>query len=233
MSLNTNNKRRRPRSTKRQDPLLLALRGLSKGIHDLKVDTQVRGSPRIADPPRIFLKNRKSFTLNQTFTAGSISVPTANTFFAGVANFTLSSCPLGSALALVFDAYKFQQVTVRFVPTLTPFSSGSGGLSPLLTVIDYDDSTALVSYVAAQSYDTCQETPFGQYVERTLYPRIATAAYAGGILSGFTQARDFVDCNSNTVNWYGVKYVCAGIPVAENNVYTIEVDAVITLISVR
>jgi hypothetical protein len=204
-----------------------------KAIQDLKVDTQIRGSPRIADPPRIFLKNRKKFTLNQTYSYGTVVVPTANTFVAGTVYIYLSGSPISASLVQCFDTYRIEQCTVRFVPTTTGFGAASGGLNPLLTVIDYDDSTALVNTPAAQAYDTCQETPFGQYVERTFIPRTAVATYTGGAFTGYSQNRGWVDCNSNSVAWYGLKWVCAGIPVAQSSIYSIEVDFIVTLVSVR
>jgi hypothetical protein len=207
-------------------------RQLVKAIADLKVDTQVRGSPRIPDIPRLFAKMNKVHTINQTYTYGSISLVAATPLFGSV-TVALGSTPLSSALATVFDTYRIEQATVRFIP-LGTMPAGSGGFSPILTVLDYDDATPLTSVVQTQAYDNCQETPFAQYIERTFTPKCAIAVYNGSLFSGFGQSRSqWVDCSNPAIPHYGVKYATAGSLSAYANLYTIEIDAVISFKNVR
>jgi len=203
---------------------------LVKAIQDLKVDTQVRGSPRVPDIPRLFIKNAKIFTMNQTYTIGSVS-PSSIANVAGAINFTLGATPLATGFATLFDAYRILQVTLRFVP-LGTLPAGGGGYNPLLTVIDYDDSTALASLAQAQAYDSCQETPLGNYCERTFSPRIAIAAYAG-VFTSFANQISWIDVASNAVQHYGLKYWISIVTTTYTNLYTVEADVVMQFKWVR
>lgn len=202
-----------------------------KAIQDLKVDTQVRGSPRVPDIPRMFIKTRRVYTMNQTYSIASINLVAA-TNGSGAVPLTLGSTPLSSALATVFDAYKIVQSTVRFIPLgALPLS---GGFNPMLTVIDYDDANILGSATSAQAYDNCQETPMGQYIERTFTPRVAAAVYNGSTFTGFAQAKSmWVDCSNPSVPHYGLKYFYAAPTTSYPSLYTIEADIIISFISVR
>lgn len=201
-----------------------------KAISDLKVDTQVRGSPRVPDIPRIFAKTRKVYTINQTLSSGVISVGSTSPS-SGAVYFTLSNVPLNSAFQALFDSYKVQQMTVRFVP-LGSVPAG-GGYNPLVSVIDYDDANALTSIQSAQAYDNAQETPLGQYCERTLVPRVALAAYSGAFTS-YATMRSWIDVASNAVQHYGVKYyIVAATTAIAAPIYAIEIDVVISFLSVR
>jgi len=112
---------------------------------------------------------------------------------------------------------------------------GVGGLNPLLTIIDYDDANALGSLQAAQGYDNCQETPLGQYVERTFVPRVAMAVYSSavGLFSSYGQKRSWLDTTSNTVPHFGLKYFIAAAPGTYASVYSIEVDVIISFMGVK
>jgi len=225
-----NNKIRGKGKQRARPPPAGGVKPILKAIQDLKVDTQVRGSPRVADVPRIFLKTRKVFTINQTYTAGAISIlssaSTANSLY-----FSLQAVPLVGGFSAVFDSYMFQQVTVRFVP-LGTIAAGSGGYNPLLTAIDYDDANTPTSAAYLQGYDSCQETPLGQYVERTLVPRIAVAAYQG-TFAGYGQKRSWLDVASSNVQHYGLKYYIQQPSTSFATLYSIEVDVVISFMSIR
>jgi hypothetical protein len=197
-----------------------------KALGDLKSALAISGTPRVPDVPRIIIKP-KIYTIMQTFFTANITT-SSSTYVSGAVNMTLANTPLASSLESVFDAWRIVQYTVRFNPTSPPIAG-----PPLLTAIDYDDSTAPTSTNYLRAYDTLAETPLGNYVERTLVPRAAVAVYSGAFTS-FAQAKPgtWIDAGSPNTIYYGVKFAVDTAPSA-TQVYEIEMDCVFQFKSVR
>jgi len=207
-------------------------REMVKAITDLKIATAVHPTPRIVDVPRILMRGPKKYTVVNNFFWGNI-VTSTSSVTSGAVYVTLSSLPQTSSFATIFDSWRVLQFTVRFVPSLSMLTAVAN--PPLLTVIDYDDATAPTTTGALRAYDTLLVTPFGQaggYVERTVNPKIAIAAFSGAFTS-YAQASKWVDCASPGIQWYGVKYAIDMTAGSYNPAYDIEVDAVMQFKSVR
>jgi hypothetical protein len=176
--------------------------------------TQIHGSiPVVRDIPRLHLKRQKVYTFSRGFPSSTVSAPTAVDTLAAL-NFTLGALPASTDFTSLFDQYRIIQVTVRFIPL-----AGAGtGSNPLVTAIDYDDSTAPTAVTDLFQYDSVIFSQPGTTVERTLKPRVATAAYSGAFTS-FASADPnlWIDVASPNVQYYGLKYGIAAATGATAN----------------
>jgi hypothetical protein len=116
-----------------------------------------------------------------------------------------------ASLTGAFDQYRFDQVEVEYLPRIA-VADGAGASNPgvFVSVVDFDDSTNLTSVAEALAYPNAQvwtgapgKTPL---LKHRFVPRIATAAYQGGVFSGFAnQSKLWVDAGTPGVAHYGVK----------------------------
>lgn len=176
--------------------------------------TQQHGSvPSIPDVARIHLKRNKVYTFQRAFPSSTVSAPTSGDLLAAL-SFTLSSLPNSTEFTSLFDQYRIVQVTCRFIPL-----AGAGtGSNPLITAIDYDDSTPPVAVTDLLQYDSYVMTQPGFVLERTLTPHVAVAAYSGAFTS-FANAPNamWIDVASPNVQYYGLKYAIAAAAGATAN----------------
>jgi len=168
--------------------------------------TQLHGStPDVRDIPRLRLKRNKVYTFNRGYPYATVSAPTVGDLIMAM-NFTLGALPSSTDFTSLFDQYRIAQVTVRFIP-LAGVGTGS---NPLVTVIDYDDSTVPGAVSDLFQYDSVQFTQPGSTLERTLKPRVAIAAYSGAFTSFATADPDlWIDVASPNVQYYGLKFAIA------------------------
>lgn len=206
----------------------LHTREIISALDLLRISTSVKPNPGVRDIQKVVLKPHKSYTVKNNYFQQNIVTSNAVSTFGTVA-IQLTNLPKYTSYTNVFDAYRFIQATVRFVP-LTPANPGVGN-TPLLTVIDYDDSSTPSSTSSMRSYDTLYETPFGAYQERTFSPKYAVATYSGAFTS-FSQANGWCDIASSNIQWYGLKY---GIDTtaATYTAYSVEVECIIQFRSTR
>jgi len=215
-----NNKRKSKKEGGRKSDLSLAVR-------ELQYTTATKPTPGVYDIPKIILAPINTYTVkNNYFTANLVTSAAVSTF--GSVVIALNQLTKQTSYAAVFDAYRFKQVTVRFVP-LTPPSAGN---SPLLTVVDYDDSTALTTTSQLRAYDNLYEVPFGSYCERTFAPKYAVGTYSGAVFTSFSQNDGWCDIASNTIQWYGLKYGIDTTTLAQT-AWSIEVDVIVQFRSIR
>lgn len=184
--------------------------------------TQQRGVlPTVRDIEPITVARDKVYTFSRSLSVGTIT-PSATLDTFGAANFTLASLPDSTEFTTLFDQYRLLQVVVRFVPLTTgPY------MSPLFTVIDYDDSTTPTGIASLLEYMTLETTQSGSFCIRAFNPRFATAAYSG-VFTSFAQSRGWVDVASPSVQYYGIKW---GVPANPGGtttaVYAIYADVVV------
>jgi len=144
----------------------------------------------------------------------------SSTLFQSVAPvFTVANqCTDFTALAGVFDQYRFVSIECTAIPRINSATGGSttAMAGQLYTVLDYDDNTVLSSVAAALAYDNCIASPAYQLQRRCFAPRIALAAYGGVSFTAYANsAAQWIDCSSSTVVHYGLKACCdAGIAAA-------------------
>jgi len=124
--------------------------------------------------------------------------------------FSLNQIDVYASLISIFDQYKIEMVECKFQPNFTenPVSTSNYTLPRLYTVFDYDDAN-LITIAQAGDYDSCVVTDPGKSVIRTVRPRAALAMYnTGAVFSGYgsTGPRQWVDCASPAVPYYGVKW---------------------------
>lgn len=201
---------------------------LPRLITDLKIATALNPTPRVIDVPRLVIKP-KNYTIVQNIGFGTISTSNVAPSF-GAVYATLSQSYLSASFQTVFDSWRVLQFTVRLVPQFMP----SPGITypPLLTVIDTDDANNAATTNALRAYDTLQEVKFGSYVERTVNPQVALAAYSGTFTS-YASAKPWIDVASPSVQWYGVKYGIDATTATLANAYAIEMDVVFQFRAVR
>jgi len=192
--------------------------------------TQERGlKPAIADVVPLRLKSERVYTFERKSSVGSVT-PSATLDVFGATNFTLSSLPDSSEFTTLFDQYRIVQVALTFFPLTTgPYAS------PLITVIDYDDSTTPTSIVQLLEYPTSEMTQAGSLVTRTFNPRAATAVYSGAFTSfAQTMPGQWMDVASPSVQYYGLKW---GMPATTGGtttpVYTIYARYILQCRNVR
>jgi hypothetical protein len=127
----------------------------------------------------------------QTFIAAAFNITTIDSDFASAAN--------------IFDQYRILGVEVTLNPHSTAPSSVAPSAGQLVTVIDYDDGTALTNLNQALAYANAITTPVNQAQRRCFKPRIALAAYSGAFTSFANFPAQWIDCASGTVQHYGFK----------------------------
>lgn len=196
------------RSRRQHGPAQQAMRNLADRLRDLTVLTQDRGLPDKPDRRPMDIPRRPQImTFTRSVTRGTVTATNGETIAA--LNFTLSDLPSYTDFTSLFDQYRIAQVTVRFVPVTQPFGPATTAtdLPALHTVIDLDDSTAPGSIDALRQYGTHQVTPNQSYFERVFTPRYTVAAYSGAFTSySLAPAYSFIDSNSPTVQYYGLKW---------------------------
>jgi len=130
-------------------------------------------------------------------------------------SFALNNPPGYSELTALFDRYRLTKVQLTFIYgknsaniTQTTTAGANTNLPCLYTAIDLDDDSAPANIDELLEYETCHVDRLDKIVKRTVYPRIATAAYSGAFTSyANMDPSTWIDCNSDGVRYYGLKYV--------------------------
>jgi len=203
---------------------------LLRAIQELQLTTSTKPSPGVRDNPKIVMRPIRTYSIKQNYFLANIAASSSVSTF-GAFSFNLASLANATSFEALFDAWRILQVTVRFVP-LSTSTNTSVGNSPLLTVIDYDDATALTSTSSMRAYDNMYEAPFQVYLERTFKPKFAVASYSGTFTS-FSQSDGWCDVASPSIQWYGLKYGIDTIAVTATASYSVEADVVYQFKSVR
>jgi len=109
-----------------------------------------------------------------------------------------------SSYTNIFDQYRIVMLELTLLPgSGTVVSGGNSGM--LSTVIDYDDGTNLTTVAQALDYATCLTTDGVTRHKRTYHPHTAEAAYSGAFTSFANRSNSWIDCASNSVQYYGLK----------------------------
>lgn len=121
-----------------------------------------------------------------------------------------------SALTSVFDTYSIRKYTVDFVPygeqvfNLATANGGipsTSGVSPLVTAIDYDDTTTPGSLVQLYEYATVQYQMTGKRHKRTVYPKTLSQLYETALTSGYSaKSKQWIDIAQDDVPHIGLKW---------------------------
>lgn len=131
---------------------------------------------------------------------------------AGVTNyaflFRLSDLPNVTEFTSLYDQYMIKSVKLHFVNEQTMTSLGAAQTTtPYFYVVrDFDDAATLSTVNAALQYQDVRMVPFYRSHTMTVKPQIALAAYSGAF-SSYSAANPWIDCNSPSVEYYGVKLI--------------------------
>jgi hypothetical protein len=120
-------------------------------------------------------------------------------------NFSLSQSGVGAGQ---WDQYKILAVRYTIAPdnnAIGLVTNSTTTLPTLINVLDFDDSSALSSFVAAEGYSNAVLLAPGESCERVFKPRMAISAYSSSFGAFANVADLWIDCVSNTVQHYGVK----------------------------
>lgn len=121
-----------------------------------------------------------------------------------------------AALTSVFDTYRINKYIVDFVPYgeqvfNTPSATNSvpstSGVTPLATVIDEDDTTALGSLNSLYEYGTVKYRMGGKQHRRVVYPKTLVQLYESAVTSGYSaKGKQWIDMANDDVPHLGVKW---------------------------
>lgn len=121
--------------------------------------------------------------------------------------FQFADIDQSAQLAAVFDQYRFDSVECALEAQNSNQNITNTG--KCVSVIDYDDATALPSFAAASDYtnalvSSCQSNQYRRFV-----PHSAVAAYTGAFGGFENVAHQWIDAASTTVQHYGFKTVAS------------------------
>jgi len=208
--------KRRP---KRQSATQNILKTGFKQLTELSQAQEIRFRPEQPDVPRMRFSSRQMYNVELSY-FNTITSSTTAAVSAGL-TFQLSNMASSAGYTTVFDRYRLLQVNIKFIPTQTTATSGAPGTGGILyTVIDYDDANTPTNLTTMLSYGTLKICPPGQIEERTLTPRMAAAAYAGAFTSyANLSSKTWIDCNSPSVQYFGIKYYLTPTPTIQTITY--------------
>lgn len=138
-------------------------------------------------------------------------------------DFQLAYLPNYHEFTDLFDKYKINYVDCQFIydhnAGVVTTSAGTPananmGIPTLYFVRDYDDKTVLTSVDDYLEYEDCVVRRMDKPSTFRVYPRISTAAYSGAFTSYTNTKAPWIDCNSPTVQHFGMKF---GIDATMNN----------------
>lgn len=158
-------------------------------------------------PQHLFANMNKIYRFKRRGSATTIT-QAALTETLGSFQFTLSSTQGNTELTTLFDSYRIAFIEVQFTPVynMATVSTLANLITPnLYTAIDYDDNSAPASIAALQEFSTCKMSRFDKNQTRKFTPFAAKAIYSGTFVA-FGMERGWIDCNSPTAQWYGIKY---------------------------
>lgn len=176
----------------------------------LRPKIRVRGRYRLTQPVHYFTRFQ-----NQ----GTISLTNGTTSTFGVVYWNLASIPGYTEFSAMYDFYKINAVSVRFIPISNVNLSGNSTLeiqttyyNRFISVIDYNDRGVPTSLDDLRQYSNCRVSPNNVVHKRFLHPRPTIAvdedsgsggSYGIGQASGRTT---WITTASNQCEWYGIKY---------------------------
>lgn len=156
-----------------------------------------------------FIPDNQVFRYDATVSAtAALSTSTTLPTFVSL-NFQFTDLDDSANLGTVFDQYRIDVIEFWIIPESLDFTSNTTSHGLLCTVIDYDDSSALSSFAAANDYSNCITSSgiCGHY--RVFRPHSAVAAYAGAFTSYGNVSAQWFDIASPAVQHYGLKIAVA------------------------
>jgi hypothetical protein len=159
------------------------------------------------------MSDNQVFTVMQDVVESKFT-QTALTPAFGVVLYQLSFLDQSSSFEAVFDQYRIDEIEVTFRPMFNSnfLAAPSAQIIPMLYVaVDYDDATAPTTLAYLREYSNCTMSQYETVVRRWV-PHVAVAAYNGAFGGYRNETAPWIDCASDTVQHYGIKFGCdAGV----------------------
>jgi hypothetical protein len=113
-------------------------------------------------------------------------------------------------MTALFDQYKIENVTVKFMWNTNSSTVPSGGITATGLgqygfAVDRNDATAPSTRAGYEAYGDLVVKRQDQISEVSFRPQFAVAAYTG-LFTGYASKTGWVDCDSPNVQHYGLKY---------------------------
>jgi len=140
-------------------------------------------------------------------TAAATLMTTSNSVITfGSQAFALSGLNNVAGYTAVFDQYKITKIEA-WIYAIESATVGEPvlGAATWLSVVDYDDNTALASYNKGTDYKTCYQSNLTDGHYRCFVPHVAVAVYSGTFTSFKNEVADWIDSASTGVQHYGIK----------------------------
>lgn len=122
----------------------------------------------------------------------------------------LDQLPAYTDFTNLFDSYRVTGMKAKFLFDKNSAEVHGTDVSiPMIgTCTDKDDVAALTTENAFWQYEDFKYRRLDKPVSVFVKPRIAQSAYAGGIFASYVEgkAKQWIDCNSTTVEHYGIRY---------------------------
>lgn len=150
----------------------------------------------------------------------------------GAISFNLNALPNVTEFTSLFDQYRINAVKITFMPRGNSAEVGTNNNNTkLFTVIDYDDDTAPATLDALLQYETLKTTTVARDHTRYMKPRFAVTTYQTALTTGYGSRTGWIDCESNLVPHYGLKYWVPAV--AGANIVDIKTEYYVSFRGVR
>jgi len=154
--------------------------------------------------------NRTTYRYIQTAPRQLIA-QTGTTDALGTMSFKLNDLSQSNTLIALYDQYRIVKIESTFRPKYTANSMAqtlvaSVAIPEIYTVVDLDDANNPAALSDLQEYQNCRVHQYENF-HIVFTPHLAMAAYAAGAFTSYAnRAKQWIDCASNTVVHYGIKY---------------------------
>jgi len=146
------------------------------------------------------------YRFRQAQTGSTITASTTLPVF-GSLYFQINNLDQIGTFAPLFDQYRIDAIEACFFPNTSSTTAATNAPGLLYITPDYDDANAVTAISQVREYADCiMHTPTSAPFSLILKPRAALAAYSGTFTSYANMADMWIDCNSSTVQHYGLKY---------------------------
>lgn len=179
-----------------------------------------RRKPQARRPKRLVSRNRIARQVHSykrivnlgTYVA-SQSPATGYAPAKGAFSFNMNLVPNAAEYSALYDQYKINGVSLRFIPKTNQFQGGTSGTQnalgygQVITVLDYDDSGTPISKDALLEFGSAKVSRSNQIHKRYFKPKMLNLAFINAGTNGYSvgPAR-WLDWNQSTVEHYGVKW---------------------------
>lgn len=201
--------------------------------------TTMRRRPRrtrVRRRTRRSLRTLKVYHFKRTVQLASITGGLAQQF--GALTFQLDDLPNYTEFTNLFDDYRINAVSLKFIPNRNSSDFAGGvappGISNFYTVFDYNDATVPGAVNDLMQYPNLKITQSSRMLTRTLRPASLDVVSAGGTTASVNPKwKQWLSTASPDVNHYGLKYCLDAFSAANAVTYQVYATFYISCKSVK